>query len=205
MRDLDRALADIGAIRAQLARDAAFCGYGPVTIAATGVLALLLAAAQANWLDEPAKQVGVYFAMWIGAAVVAAALVGAETVTRSRRLHSRLAEGLIYNAIQQFLPSGIAGLLLYLVLVRYQPNNLWMLPGLWQMFVSLGIFSAARSLPGAVSLVAAWYLLCGIACLVAASGSHLLSPWTMGVPFGVGQLLFAAILQSALGEADGKD
>ena len=205
MRDLDRALADIGVIRAQLARDVAFRGYGPATLAATGLLALLVAAGQSCWLGDPTSRLNLYFALWIAAAVVAALLVGGETVARSRRLHSRLAEPLIYNAIQQFLPAGVAGLLLYLVLSRYQPENLWMLPGLWQVLVSLGIFSAARSLHGAVVLVAAWYLLCGLACLMAASANHLLSPWAMGTPFGVGQLLFAGILHYSLGGGDAED
>ena len=48
MRDLDKALADITAIRAQMARGTEFQGYGPITVAATGVLALAAAGAQAR-------------------------------------------------------------------------------------------------------------------------------------------------------------
>jgi hypothetical protein len=205
MRDLDRALADIGAIRAQLARETMFHGYGPATLAVTGLLALAMAAAQIGWLDDPTNRPGVYFALWIATAAAAVALVAVETVTRSRRLHSSLADELIYNAVQQFLPSAIAGLLLYLVLTHYEPRSLWMLPGLWQVLVSLGIFSASRSLPGAVAIVAVWYLFCGLAGLAIASGGHLLSPWAMGLPFGLGQLLFAAILQRSLGGADAEN
>ena len=47
MKDLERALADITAIRSQMARGTQFRGYGPVTVAATGLLALLAAALQA--------------------------------------------------------------------------------------------------------------------------------------------------------------
>jgi len=205
MRDLDRALADIVAIRTQLARETRFHGYGPATLAVTGVLALLMTAAQIGWLDDPTSHPGTYFALWMATAIVAVALVAVETVTRSRRLHSRLADELIYNAIQQFLPSGVASLLLYLVLARYQPESLWMLPGLWQVLVSLGIFSASRSLPGAVSAVAVWYLCCGLCCLAIASSGHSLSPWAMGLPFGVGQLLFAAIVYRSLGESDAEN
>jgi len=43
MRDLDKALADITAMRAQMARGTEFQGYGPITVAATCVLALLAA------------------------------------------------------------------------------------------------------------------------------------------------------------------
>ena len=47
MKDLERALADITAIRSQMARGTQFRGYGPVTVATTGLLALLAAALQA--------------------------------------------------------------------------------------------------------------------------------------------------------------
>jgi hypothetical protein len=40
MRDLDKALADIFAIRSQIAAGTAFRGYGAATVAATGGLAL---------------------------------------------------------------------------------------------------------------------------------------------------------------------
>ena len=43
MRDLDKALADIFAIRSQIAAGTAFRGYGPATVAATGGLALFTA------------------------------------------------------------------------------------------------------------------------------------------------------------------
>jgi hypothetical protein len=43
--------------------------------------------------------------------------------------------------------------------------------------------------------VGIWYLCCGLTCLMLQSRVHALSPWTMGVPFGVGQLLVAAVLQ----------
>ena len=46
MRDLDKALADIIAIRSQLAAGTAFRGYGPATIAATSGVALVTAILQ---------------------------------------------------------------------------------------------------------------------------------------------------------------
>jgi hypothetical protein len=46
MRDLDKALADITAIRSQMARGTEFRGYGPMTVAATGVLAIFAAVLQ---------------------------------------------------------------------------------------------------------------------------------------------------------------
>ena len=77
-----------------------------------------------------------------------------------------------------------------------------MLPGLWQIFVALGLFAAVRCLPRAVMLAGAWYLLAGTAVLILASEDEALSPWLMGLPFGAGQLLMAAALHFAEGQSD---
>ena len=53
MPDLDKALADILAIRSQLASARQFHGYGPAALAATGGLALVTTLAQALLLDDP--------------------------------------------------------------------------------------------------------------------------------------------------------
>ena len=53
MQDLDKALADITAIRSQMARGAEFRGYGPMTVAATGGLALVAAVIQALGCPTP--------------------------------------------------------------------------------------------------------------------------------------------------------
>jgi hypothetical protein len=45
----------------------------------------------------------------------------------------------------------------------------------------------------------------GFVVLVMASFHHALSPWTMGLPFVIGQFLMAAILHFASGENDGED
>lgn len=204
MRDLEKALADISEIRTQMARRTEFRGYGPATLAATGGLALLAALGQALWLPRPQAQVGLYIALWGATAVISVTLIGLDMVLRSRRIHSGLAQEMIWEAVEQFLPAGVAGGLLTLVLLQYSPDDLWMLPGLWQIVFSLGVFACCRFLPRAIFAVGIWYLIAGLACLVFAQGAHALSPWAMGVPYGLGQLLVAAILQRhAAGEADG--
>jgi hypothetical protein len=109
---------------------------------------------------------------------------------------------MILQAIEQFLPAGIAGVLLAILLWRFAPEALWMLPGLWQLLVSLGIFASIRSLPRTVAFAGAWYFVASFATLLLASQSHALSPWTMGLPFVIGQLLMAAILHFASGDLD---
>ena len=205
MKDLEKALADISEIRSQMARETEFRGYGPLTLAATGGLALLAALGQALWLPRPADHVAFYIGLWGAVAAVSVALIGLDMVLRSRRVHSGLAQEMIWSAVEQFLPAGVAGGLLTLVLLEYSPNDLWMLPGLWQIVFSLGVFACCRFLPRAIFAVGVWYLIAGLTCLVFAQGESALSPWAMGLPYGVGQLLVATILQRyTVEEANGR-
>jgi hypothetical protein len=203
MKDLDEALSDIAAIRTQIARGILFRGFGPVTMAATGVLALLAAVMQALWIRDPASNVICYLALWIGTAVISIALIGIETVTRSRRMHSGLADEMIHSAIEQFLPAAAAGGLLTLVIVRFRLQDLSLLPGLWHIIFSLGIFAASRSFPRPIFAAGAWYLLSGLGALVFADKATAFSPWIMGLPFFFGQILIAAILYHGLGDDHG--
>jgi hypothetical protein len=205
MRDLDKALADIFTIRSQIAAGTAFRGYGPATVAATAGIALATALIQVLWLDDPTGHPLVFFLGWAAAALVSAAMIWIEMRARSRRHHSGLADAMVVQAVEQFLPASVAGALLAVMLWKFAPEVLWMLPGLWQVFVSLGVFASVRSLPRTVAIGGAWYFVAGFATLLLASQSHALSPWTMGMPFVIGQLLMAAILHFASGETDAED
>jgi hypothetical protein len=199
MQDLDRALAEIQSIRSQVARSVEFRGYGPSTVAMTGGFAGAAAAVQAAAVDAPLQHLDAYLILWIATAVISVVAVGAETVARTRRVHCGLAQEMIQAAVEQFLPAGLAGALLTAAIARFAPESVWMLPALWQIVFSLGVFASGRFLPRPILLVGAWYLASGACCLGLARGAHALSPWAMGLPFGLGQLLLAAILQFSHG------
>jgi hypothetical protein len=205
MQDLRKALADIDAIKGQVARTTLFRGYGPATIALTGILSLLAAGLQTIWLENPREQAGAYLTIWIGIALISAVLIGVETVTRSRRFHSSLADEMIYAAIEHLIPVAVAGALLTFVLVHFASESFWMLPGLWQIFFSLGIFASRRLLPKALFAAGAWYLATGLVCVAMGPNGNSLSPWSMGLPFGIGQLLMVGFLHRALGGLDGEE
>jgi hypothetical protein len=205
MRDLDKALADIFTIRSQIAAGTAFRGYGPATVAATGGLALITAIGQILWLDDPTGYPLTFFSGWAATALVSAAMIGVEMQARSRRHHSGLADAMINQAVEQFLPAAVAGVVLAAILWKFAPETLWMLPGLWQLLVSLGVFASVRSLPRTVGIAGAWYFATGFTTLLLGCESHALSPWTMGLPFVIGQWLMAAILHFASGGIDAED
>jgi hypothetical protein len=196
MQDLDKALNDIQSIRRQVARSTEFRGYGPATLAGTAAMALLAATLQKRILPDPASHLAQYLILWLTTAALASSVAGAQMYTRSRRLHSNMSDEMIQMAVEQFLPSVGASLLLTFVLFRYVPENVWMLPGIWQIVFSLGIFASCRFLPRPILVAAGWYLLTGLVC-IALGDDRALSPWAMGIPYGIGQSLVASVLYFA--------
>jgi hypothetical protein len=204
MSDLHKALGDISSIRRQIADSTQFRGYGPATLAATGGFAVLAASLQPIWLPAPADHISGYMALWIGTAVLSAGLTGVQMYTRTRRMHSGLSDEMLRMAVEQFLPAVGVGVLVTIALVHFVPAVAWMLPGLWQVIFSLGIFSSCRFLPRPMLVAGAWYLLTGLVCISFGDG-RALAPWTMGLAYGVGQLLVAGILFFATPESADED
>jgi len=193
MSDLYKALGDIDTIRKQMARTTEFRGYGPATLATTALFALIAAAVQTKFASNPSNEIARYLSIWIVTAVAAIVLTGVQMYTRARRMHSGLSEEMIHMAVEQFVPAMVAGALITAVLVRNAPSTLWMLPGIWQVLFALGVFSSCRFLPRAMVAPGVWYLMTGLACL-SIGDDRALSPWTMGVAYGVGQAIVATIL-----------
>jgi hypothetical protein len=195
VKDLDNALAEIAAIRSQLALAVEFHGYGPLTVASTGAFAIAAAAFQQFVLPPAAHAPAQFVATWMVVAVVAVILIGIEMAMRSRVMHSGQAQEMIVQAAEQLVPSGVAGLLLTVVILHRVPQVAGMLPGLWQILLGLGACASARFLPRPILLVGAWYVVSGLVVVALFSNGAMPSPWTMGIPFGVGQLVAAGILQ----------
>jgi len=199
------ALSQISEIRQQMSNAQVFRGYRSATTAFTGALALAAAVVQAAWVPDPARQLIAYLAVWCSAALVGIVVVGAEMVLRCRRAGSPLQSQITRVVADQFMPSIVAGGLLTLVVAKFAADCLWMLPGLWAILFALGIFASRRFLPRTIAVPAGYYLLAGLYCLTL---DHMpfaaLSPWTMGLLFGVGQLLTGAVLYWSLERNHGR-
>lgn len=191
---INQALDDISALRLQMARSTEFRGYGPATLAITGGLAAAAALAQAVFIPAPIAAIAPYLILWSATALVSVVLIAIEAIRRSRKTHLILADDMLAAAAGQFVPAAFTGTMLTLTLVHSAPETIWMLPGLWQLILSLGMFAACRTLPKPIALVPAWYLATGLACLMYARGDHALSPLAMGLPFAIGQSLAAVLL-----------
>ena len=196
MSDLHKALADISRIRVQLAADTMFRGFGPAVIALTGFMALATATLQSAAI-LPSSEPRETLLVWITLAIIACLLIGIEMRARTRRKHGGLADVMLLNAVEHFLPFGATGAVIAAIIMTNAPEFAWLMPGLWQMLVGLGLFAAVRFLPRTVLLAAAFYLCAGAITLALASTARTISPWDMGLPFGLGQLALGVILHIA--------
>jgi hypothetical protein len=192
--ELREALLQIAEIRQQMAKGDVFRGYRSAPVALSGLVALAAAIVQSVLVGQPAHEPAVYLGLWIIAAAVSIAGVAIEMTWRLNLVRDRTHFVVARLAVEQFLPSIMAGALVTTVIARYAPEHFALLPGLWQIFFGLGIFASARLLPKLIFLIGAFYFVCGVVVLMLAPSGLSLSPWCMGLPFGAGQLLASGIL-----------
>ena len=200
--ELRDALTQISEIRYQLARSEVYRGYRALPVAFSGVLAFAAAFAQPALAPSPREWIAGYLWLWVGVAVVSGLAAAVGMIDRRRMAASVWDREMTRLAIDQFMPSVVAGALLTIVIVKAAPRAMDLLPGLWQVLFGLGIFASRRMLPKPVGWVAAYYCGTGLACVALAQGPSGLSPWAMGLPFGFGQLAAAGILYWTLERED---
>ena len=192
--DLQEALTQISEIRQHVARTETFRGYQAAPVAFSGLLACLDALIQQRYMPEPAQNMAGYLGLWVGSAILSMIVTGIAIVLYCRQSTSPLTGTNTIVTVGQFFPCVVAGGLVTFLLYRNIPEALWMLPGFWCIFFSLGIFASFRLLPRATFWVGVHYMIAGALVLLWARDEYAFSPWAMGVPFGLGQLLSAAIL-----------
>ena len=149
MNDLNRALGDISSIRGL---DGTQYGVSRLPArqrsAATGLFSRFWPQGSRGVLSWrtlwPISST--YLSIWICTAGLSAALTGIQMYTRTRRMHSGMSQEMMHMAVEQFLPSVGAGLLITLVLVRYVLAAL--IPGSGRSFSAWAYFRLAGFCPG---------------------------------------------------------
>lgn len=188
--DLDRALAQLSDVHAQILRSEVFRGYRALPTAVTSGIALVAACLQT--VVWPAATATEFVVAWTGVAALCAAICGADLWLRARR--SRDVAMRVAPVFAQFLPVLVLGCVLTVALLRTASDALSMLPGFWAMATGVGIMASRPYLPRAIGFVALFYLVAGAMLIACTTPAAIPSPWTMGVTFGVGQALLALVL-----------
>lgn len=186
-----QAAADLSLIRTQLSRSATFRGYRVLTVGASGVVGILTAAVQSRFVPQPVEEPFRYIGLWCAAAGLCLLGAGVDIVFDVWRAQSRMTLTLTKQAVAHFLPTLVlGGGVTIAVLLRETPATAMavaLLPGIWALLFSLGCFASSPVLPRVARLAGCWYGIAGI--LAVLWHDRALEPLSMGLIFGVGQLL----------------
>lgn len=159
--ELHEALSHIAEIRSRIAATERFRGYRAAPIAFSGVCAIVVACFQSRLVPEPLADIPGYLSLWITTAVLGFTAAGWGIWARHRHGEDRLCRQLTFLAVGQFVPCLVAGALITAMIVRHAPEHVPVLPGIWQVLFSLGVFASYRLLPRPIVLVGLFYLCSG--------------------------------------------
>ena len=188
--DLDRAMAQLSDIHAQISQAGFFRGYRAVTTGCVGVLALVAAAAQGEL--GLSRTLDAYLGYWLIVAVVCLGIVICDLLWRSRRRPQPGLGAQTRCALEQFLPAVAGGAVVTLFLFR-TPHAV-LLPGLWAILEGLGIAASRPFLPRMIQLCSFYFMAVGAWLLASAESAAIPSSWSMGICFGTGHLLAALVI-----------
>jgi len=187
---LEKALAQLSEIHAQVLKTEVFRGYRAVTMLLTAAIAVV-----AGWYGSAVLQPSTaeeFTVFWVGVAVCCAGICLVDMYWRSVRMGSRSLTWRTILVVAQSLPALLVGAVVTWVILARSGSE-FLLPGLWSMIFALGIWSARPYLPQAVGLVALFYLLAG-AWLLVTTDATVPGSWGMGLTFGIGQTALAVVL-----------
>jgi len=193
MSEIESALNDIARLREQLAASSRFQGLAPGIVALTGVLALALGGWQYRTGQDD-------LLVWVLLAAVCTLMIGTEAIARARKLHRAMADRMLGTTLNRFLPVATAGAILGVVVLVRLPDHARLLPGAWQLLMGVGVFAVLSNLPRRMIVAGLFYFGAGTLSLLLAGPQGPATPVLMALPFGLGQLLVAAILHRASSE-----
>ena len=186
-----KAVDQLAEIYAQVSKTELYQGFKSGPLAITGLSALVAALLQPYWVEP--EQIGMFVNFWVFIAIVNVMFIGSILGYRYLYLETDWERAKTRNILMQFIPCLFAGALVTSVsdfnyaLIAY-------LPGLWSLIMGLGILATRPYLSNHLFWDGMYYLAAAIVLFWLAQNELSLQPWAMGLTFGLGQLLGAAII-----------
>ncbi len=192
LMELRDAIDHISTIRSQLAATEHLKSLRAIPVAISGLLAIAAAITQTIWIESPIDYPRRYLLLWCATAIISGTIASAMVALRTLRSTDELSTANAWLAVRQFAPSLIVGAIVTSFITTRLSNELWILPGMWQLLFGLGNLAAHRLLPTPALCIGLLFIATGTCCLW--FGEEALNPWAMGLPFATGQITLAAIL-----------
>ena len=145
--ELRDAIDQITTIRCQLAATEGLRSLRAVPVALSGLLALLAAVVQAHYIEDPLQAPHQYLTLWVGSAVLSGIAAFIVVMRRAQRCPSALSVANARLATMQFAPSIVVGAVVTWFVAERLPQQLRLLPALWQLLNGIGNIAAKRLLP----------------------------------------------------------
>jgi len=189
---IHRALSQIAEIHRHLTKTEVYRGCRSFPVALTGVFALL-GGFLMPWV-VPSQSPAAFALFWCAIAVVSFGFVMAEVARDYFRRTEETLRRTTRKVCEQFVPCIAAGTAVTAAILASDGGYVPLLPGMWAIIYSLGLFSARPYLPRAIGWVALFYLLSGVVLLLWKSTGTGPMALRMAGTFGPGQLLAALVL-----------
>lgn len=188
--NLMEALERINEIHGHMAKGEIYRGFQPKAIALSGSGGMLAAMLQTRVVNPADPRSFVLF--WMCTAAICAIMAGPLLPFKVWAL-SPYERRRTLQVWGQFAPCLIAGGIVALGICYAMPESVKLLPGLWAIIFSLGIFSARPFLPRATGWIGVLYLVAGAWMLQ--NPMPISEPaWPLAITFFIGQYAGALVL-----------
>lgn len=189
---IQEALEQLEEIHSHVHRSEVYRGYRSILTGVMGLVALAATLIQPHLVESGHPLTFVYF--WLVVAMANFVLPMSQILFHYFAHEKGLERRKTRLAVGQFLPCILAGAFLTFAVCKTDEAFIVFLPGLWAILFGMGVYASKPYLPGAVTWMAAFFFLGGVVLLALVPSGQSLSPWGMGLVFGLGLILGALIL-----------
>lgn len=189
---IQEAIEQLEEIHGHVSRSEVYRGYRSALLAALGLITFLAAFLQPYFVEPTSPLSFVYF--WLGVAIVNFLIPLSHILFHYTVYEKGMERKKTVRTIIQFAPALLAGAFLTIAFCRLSEETVVLLPGLWAILFSMGIYSSKPFLPNAIHWMGAMFFMGGVILLGLVPAGQSLSPWGMGLVFGLGLLAGAFIL-----------
>lgn len=190
--ETQKAVNQLAEIYVQISKTELYRGFRAKPVAITGLSALLGILFQAHWVVP--NDLHAFVEFWMFIAIANGLFIGSILAHRYLYRDNHWERHKTHNMLMQFGPTLLAGAMVTLIAYRFDYFLIPYLPGIWSLTFALGIIATRAYLSSYVFWCGMYYLVASMFLLLLASSELSLSPWGMGLTFGVGQLLVAAVM-----------